>query len=241
MIGAGAPLIDIDRISKHYGVPQPLRIDRLAVYATDRITLSGLDAGAAETLINLITGASVPDAGTVRVAGRDTRDIATDTEWLSSLDRFGIVTARAVLIGALTIADNLALPLTLSIDPMTPETRAAVEALADTVGLPRTRLTHKAATLTQEELFRVHLARALAPAPVLVLLERPTAHLADARLSERLGKTLDTASAAAGVGWLALSDDPAFAAAAGGARRTLDARGRLTGGGFWTNWIRRGG
>ena len=57
------------------------------------MTLSGLDAHAAEMFMHLITGASVPDEGAVVVAGHDTRTIATDTEWLASLDRFGIVTA----------------------------------------------------------------------------------------------------------------------------------------------------
>ena len=234
MTPPGAPLIEIDRVSKHYGVPRPLRIRRLAVHASDRLALSGLDAGAAETLINLITGASVPDEGAVRVGGRDTRAIGTDTEWLASLDRFGIVTARAVLIGALSIADNLALPLTLSIDPMAPETRAAVEALADLVALPRGRLADKAATLSVDELFRVHLARALAPRPALLLLEHPTAALRDAALSRRLGETLDAAASGAGVGWLAMSDDAVFAGAAHGTRRTLRTDGRLTGDGFWS-------
>ena len=50
--------------------------------------------------MHLVTGAAVPDEGAVVVAGRDTRDIATDTEWLASLDRFGIVTDRAVLLDA---------------------------------------------------------------------------------------------------------------------------------------------
>ena len=60
--------------------------------------------------VHLVTGASVPDEGAVKVAGRDTRDIATDTEWLTSLDRFGIVTHRAVLLDGMSVAANLALP-----------------------------------------------------------------------------------------------------------------------------------
>ena len=38
------------------------------------------------------------------VAGRRTSEIATDTEWLSSLDRFGIVTHRAILLDSLSVA-----------------------------------------------------------------------------------------------------------------------------------------
>src|SRR5262245_55338547 len=134
------PLIDMAGVTKAYGGLRPLRVKRLQIARGDRVALAGLDARAAETLVNLITGASVPDEGVVLVAGHDTRGIATDTEWLSSLDRFGIVTHRAVLIGKLPIEQNLALPLTLAIDPMSDQTRAAVSALADRVGLARSRL-----------------------------------------------------------------------------------------------------
>jgi ABC-type lipoprotein export system ATPase subunit len=238
MTPADAPLIEIDNVSKHYGASEPLRIRQLTVRASDRLAVSGLDPGGAETLINLITGASVPDSGTVRIAGGDTRDIATDTEWLQSLDRFGIVTARAVLIGALSIADNLALPLTLSIDPMSHETRTAVEALADRVGLARARLDAKADTLTSDELFRVHLARALAPGPALVLLEHPTMGIVDARLREVLGETLRAATIGGEAGWLAATDDALFTRAAGGTRLTLQPGGRMTRESFWSKWRR---
>ena len=233
MTGSAAPLIDLDGVSKHYGEPAPLRIRKLTVSRSDRVALSGLSAAAAETLINLITGASVPDEGTVRIAGRDTRDIRTDTDWLHSLDRFGIVTARAVLIDKLTVADNLALPLTVSIDPISAETRARVEALADRVGLPRARLSARASTLTPEELVRLHLARALAPGPELVLLEHPTAAVADETGRRALGRMLHESTLPGGVGWLAVSDDPVFLGVAGASRLTVGARGDVRRAGFW--------
>jgi hypothetical protein len=47
--------------------------------------------------VHLVTGAALPDEGVVSIAGRDTRAISTDTEWLRSLDQFGIrhATSRA--------------------------------------------------------------------------------------------------------------------------------------------------
>ncbi len=180
------PLIHIEGVTKQYGGLRPLRVRRLMIGARDRVALAGLDGPAAETLVHLVTGASVPDEGVVRVEGRDTREIATDTEWLASLDRFGMVTARAVLIGPLPIEQNLALPLTLSIDPMASDVRATVERLADLVGLARARLTDVASTLSAEELVRVHLARALATRPVLLLLEHPTAGVDEAHLRRTL-------------------------------------------------------
>jgi ABC-type lipoprotein export system ATPase subunit len=221
-------------IQKHFGEPLPLVIRDLTIRASDRVALPDLNTGAAEILINLITGASLPEQGTVRVDGHDTRDIATDTDWLASLDRFGIVTARAVLIGPLPIAANLALPLTLTIDPMSAETRAAVEVLADRVGLASSRLDAKASTLTPAELVRVHLARALAPGPQLVLLEHPTAAIRDEGERRSLGEALRHATEKTGTGWLALTGDRIFGRAAGATWLRIGANGDVRREGLWS-------
>ena len=214
-------LIQIAGLRKQYSGLRPLRVDSLSIGAGDRIALGGLDAGAAEMLILLITGAAVPDEGQVLIDGHDTREIATDTEWLLSLDRFGVVTERAVLIDALSIASNLALPMSLSIDPMPEAIRQKVDALADDVGLASERLDHPAATLTQEERVLLHLARAMAPGPQLLLLEHPTGRVEDAASSERLGHALRRASDARNLGWLAITEDAAFARAAAATRLRL--------------------
>ena len=76
-------------------------------------------------LVNLVTGASVADRGVVRVLGRNNADIADGDDWLASLDRFGIVSPRAVLLEGATLEQNLAMPFTLQIDPVEPETARA--------------------------------------------------------------------------------------------------------------------
>jgi len=175
----------------------------------------------------------------VRIAGRNTRDILTDTEWLASLDRFGIVTERAVLLEGMSIAANLALPLTLSIDPLADEVRRKVSGLAERVGLPADALDRPAASLTPEERVRVHLARAAVTGPELILLEHPTARIGDLAASSRLGSALGDASRALGFGWVALTEDEAFARAAGATRmRLVPASGALAGvGGGWRKWF----
>lgn len=210
-----APIIEAVGVTKQYGAPMPLRVRRLALDIGERVALGGLDLAGAETLIHLITGASLPDEGTLRVAGQDTRDIATDTEWLQSLDRFGIVTRRAVLIESLPIDQNLALPISLSIDPMSLELRGAVEALADVVELPRARLGAQVSTLSADERARVHLARAVATGPLMLLLEHPTVGLDGPAAGSAFGRVLRQVADARRIGWLALTDDPDFVAASG--------------------------
>lgn len=232
------PLVEIASVVKNYGGTQPLRVDVLRLDRGERFTLAGLDAGAAETLIHLITGAALPDEGDVRIAGTSTRGIATDTAWLSSLDRFGLVTERAVLIEKLTLADNLALPLTLSIDPIPESLRPQIEQLATDVDLRRDRLTAIVETLTPAERARLHLARAVATNPTVLLFEHSTKAL-DAAASASLGATLKQVADARGLAWIVFSDDERFARAAGGRRLRLDsASGKLLEIGLLKRWFR---
>ena len=234
------PLIEMAGVSRSHAAPAPLRIQHLAVSAGDRLVIGGLDEGAAEMFVLLVTGAALPEEGFVRVDGRDTREIATDAAWLASLDRFGLVTQRAVLIEKLPIASNLALPLTLSIDPMADEMQARVGRLAREAGLAASRLAAAAATLSPDERLRVHLARALAPDPALLLLEHPTSALTSDDARAAFGETLRAVAERRGIGWVALSDDPLFAARSGGARRRLDmVTGRLRADVWWQRLLGR--
>lgn len=148
------------------------------------MAIVGLDSGGAEVLINLVTGASVADVGTVRVQGRDNASIANGDEWLASLDRFGIVSERAVLLDGASVEQNLAMPFTLQVDPLAPEMVERVAALARDCGLTRqcvddaderAALRRPAGELQPEMRARAHLARAVALGPVLLLFEHPTA------------------------------------------------------------------
>lgn len=234
-----APLIELRGILKAYPALRPLRVQSLAVASGDRLVLRGFDEAAAELFIYLVSGAALPDEGDVIIDGRNTRDISTDTDWLGSLDRFGIVTHRAVLLETMSVAANLALPMTLSIDPMSPETRARVEAEAESAALSPQALNQPANALDPEGRLRLHLARAVAVSPALILLEHPTSQLTDRAASERIGGTLRSMADTRGFGWIALSEDEALATASGATVLALNgATGELTppkrG---WRRWI----
>lgn len=229
-----APLIDLAGVVKSGPGLGPLRIEKFVAHRGDRIVLEGLDATAAEVFLNLITGAAVADEGAVRVAGADTRSIATDTEWLTSLDRFGIVTDRAVLVGQLSVAANIALPITLAIDPLADDVRAQVEQLATDAGLPAAHLAGPAGSLDAAARARVHLARAIATKPEVLLLEHPTSPFAGSAAARELGAILARLADTRGIGWVALTNDEAFARASGGVRLALDAEtGQVRRSGTW--------
>lgn len=214
------PFISLRGIVKPFGGPQPLKIDTFDLAHGEHVVLSGLDALAAEMFIHVLTGAALPEHGRVEVFGQSTHDIQTDTAWLASLDRFGLVSNRAVLLDQSTIAQNLALPMTLSIDPMADDVRAAVEQLAAEVGLPQARLDALGGSMNPDERMRAHLARAIATNPVVLLLEHPTTSLGEGAAA--FGETLRAMSEKRGLAWLALSEDDAFARASGGRALRLD-------------------
>jgi ABC-type lipoprotein export system ATPase subunit len=138
------------------------------------------------------------------------------------LDVFGMVTVRAVLLDSLALEANLAVPLTLSIDPISAEVRTAVEALAAEVGLETTTLPARVGELSEASRMRVHLARALALSPQVLLLEHPTARL-DSDEAAAFGRQLAAVADRRKIGWLALTADDAFAQAAGGRQCQLQA------------------
>jgi ABC-type transporter Mla maintaining outer membrane lipid asymmetry ATPase subunit MlaF len=216
------PLIEITGLVKAVAADAWLRVADLVVAPGDRLQLGGLDARAAEMLVHLVTGAALPDEGLVRVAGRSTGEIATASDWLSSLDAFGLVTDRAVLLASLTVEANLALPLTVSIDPPPAAVRERVRRLAADAGLAADRLDRPVSSLSAEDRARVHLARAFATDPALLLLEHPTSGLDGASASAAVGAALRAAADRRGIGWLAISNDDGFARASGARRLRID-------------------
>ena len=125
-------------------------------------------------LINLLTGAMLPDAGDVTVFGQSTAAIADSDAWLGVVDRFGLVSARAVLLEPLSVVQNLAMPFSLDIEPPSPALRERAVAVAIEVGLPEGTWDQPVASLDAEAKLRVRLGRAVALDPAILVLEHPS-------------------------------------------------------------------
>ena len=202
--------LELDAVVKDYRGLRPLRIASLAVDSGDRVAIAGLDRAAAEVFVDLVNGALLPDAGVVRVLGRSTADITEGDDWLAWLDAFGILTPRAVLLESSTLAQNLALPLSLDFDPMPAGLRARVEALAAEVELPAERLDRPIGDLPPVVRLRAQLAKALALDPKVVLLEHPTLSLA-AEDVRPFAETVRRVATARQLTLVALTEDATFA------------------------------
>jgi ABC-type lipoprotein export system ATPase subunit len=226
-------VLALSGISKDYRGLRPLRLEHLVLERGDQVAIVGIDQPAAETLINLITGASLPDRGAVTVFGRPTASILDGATWLELVDRFGIATDRAVLLGELSTVQNLAVPFSLDLEPVPDEIRQEAELLAREVGLEDHLLDVPVNALEGDTRARVRLARALALDPAVLLLEHPTATV-PASETTRFGRDVRQIAGRRGLTTLTLTADARFARAAADSVLTFHpATGRLTRGRFW--------
>ena len=230
-------LVEFAGVSKAYGGLRPLRIAGLRVAAGERVAILGLDQPSAETFVNLTTGATLPDSGDVRVFGRPTSAIADSSDWLATVDRFGILSDRAVLLDQLTIVQNLVMPFTLQIEPPPDAERGRAEALAREVGLADTSWNVPLTTLDAAATTRVRLGRALAFGPELLIVEHATARVPTGGVKP-LAADIRQIAERRGLAVVVLTRDEGFAAAVASLVLTHEpATGRLKerGGG----WFRR--
>jgi len=210
-----ASVLDITDLEKAYGALRPLRMQSLHVSAGSLVAVTGLDAAAAEMFTNLATGAILPDRGEVRLFGQSTAVVTQADDWLNLLDRVGIVTDRAVLLDSYTVAQNLAMPLSLAVDPLPRELARAAAELASALERP-------VASISALDRLRVRFGRALALSPALLLMEHPTATL-ERHDSATFAADVRRVVGSRGLAGVAITADRSFAEAAASEVRELRA------------------
>ncbi len=164
-------------VEKNYGALRPLRVRDLRIAAGGCTTLVGLDLPAAETFVNLVTGAVLPEQGEVVTFGQSTAAIADSDVWLTFVEQFGFVSDRIAMLDMMTVAQNLAIPFGLEVDPIPGDVIVRVRALATEVGIAQADLSARVGDAAPGIRARVRLGRALALDPLVVVMEHPTATL----------------------------------------------------------------
>ncbi|MGH9253709.1 MAG: ATP-binding cassette domain-containing protein [Vicinamibacterales bacterium] len=235
--GRPEPVIELRGVRKNHSGLRPLRIERFVLRQGETVALLGFDRAAAEVLVNLITAATLPDAGDVEIFGAPTPHITDSDTWLRSLDRFGILSERTVLVDELSVEQNLALPLSFEVDDMPADLRSQVGKIADEVGIPvaeRRRSMGAAGPVTRT---RVRLGKALALDPQVLLAEHPNAGVPPDEVS-RLAGDLAAVASRRGLAVLVLTADTAFARAVCDRVLTLrPATGELASTSGWRGWF----
>lgn len=195
----------------------------LAIGRGEFVALSGPSGSGKTTLLNLAGCLDVPDAGKIRVEGRDVSVLKDAARSDLRLLRIGFVFQSFNLIPVLTAEENIELPLLLGKRvPSARERRAAVARLVEEVGLGEWRR-HRPAELSGGQRQRVAIARALARTPALVLADEPTANL-DSRTAEEIVRLMEDLNRREGTTFVFSTHDPRIVAAAGRVVRMEDGR-----------------
>jgi putative ABC transport system ATP-binding protein len=147
----------------------------LTVTAGEFVAVMGESGVGKSTLLNLIAGLDLPEAGQVRIDGVALETLDDDARTLLRRDRIGFVFQAFHILPHLTLAQNVALPLALQHAPVGEALARATQELA-AVGLDG-RGADYPRQLSGGELQRVAIARALAHRPALILADEPTGNL----------------------------------------------------------------
>jgi len=229
-------LLRLRGVSKDYRSLRPLRIAELDLPPGRSLALLGFDQTMAEVLVDLITGAILPDSGEIVAFGQHTSSIADPGSWLTTLDQFGLFTDRAVLVEQFTVEQNLALPLSITVEDMTPEIGARVAELASEIGLA-SELRRQAGVLGPALRARIRLGRALALAPRVLVAEHPNATLS-AQEASALGTDMARIIETRGIASIVLTADESFARAVSKEILVLEpATGALKPASSWRRWF----
>jgi putative ABC transport system ATP-binding protein len=175
-------LLTVRKLSKSYTRANGTQASRpvlrdidLDVAAGEYVAITGDSGIGKSTLLNLIAGLDTPDSGTVSLAGTEVNALDDRRRTLLRRHDIGFVFQAFHLLPRLTIAQNVALPLSLLGYRHDDAADRALEMLerlelSDHVNeLPR--------TLSSGQLQRVAIGRALVHRPRLLLADEPTGNL----------------------------------------------------------------
>jgi putative ABC transport system ATP-binding protein len=171
-------MLAVRGLTKSFAGPRPRSVFAgvdLDLAPGQYVAVMGESGSGKSTLLNLIAGLDHPDRGTIALDGVDLATLDDDALTVIRRSRFGFVFQAFHVLPYLTVAQNVALPLSLLGIDGEETSRRAAEILAK-VGL-RERDASMPRELSGGELQRVAIARALVHAPQLVLADEPTGNL----------------------------------------------------------------
>ncbi len=204
-----ARLVEASGISRSYrlgeAVVPAIRDVSLAIAAGEFVALRGPSGSGKTTLLNLLGLLDRPDAGVVRIEGRDGQTLTEDERSDLRRDRFGFVFQTFNLIPVLSAEENVEVPMALRGGDDPGARRARARELLASVGL-KGKERVRPDLLSGGPRQRVAIARALANGPSVVFADEPTANL-DSHTAEEILDLMRRINAERGVAFLFATHD----------------------------------
>jgi osmoprotectant transport system ATP-binding protein len=162
-----SPAITFDAVTRRY--PGMVAVDAVSaqIAAGSFVALVGTSGSGKSTLLKTVNRLVVPDEGRVLIDGQDVS--AGPAPALRR--RIGYVFQAIGLFPHMTVAQNIAIGLRIAGEPAGAPVAERVDALLDLVDLPRDVAARMPDALSGGQRQRVGIARALAPAPKLMLMD----------------------------------------------------------------------
>ncbi len=207
-------MLEVRELAKRYAVGESEVVRALdgvsmTIGPGELVALYGPSGSGKTTLLRIVAALLAPDAGSVRVDGREVTALgARDAARYRRLE-LGYVSQSLDLMPGVPAIDNAALKL-FDLRIGVREAHRRITPLLERLGLGE-RLGHRADQLSTGERQRVLIARALATRPRLVLADEPTGNLDSARSREVLTLLTDVCREQR-VAMLLVTHDPQAAA-----------------------------
>ena len=177
-------VIEISDLQFGWAANRPLlRIEHLAIAATDRVFLHGPSGSGKSSLLSLLAGVILPQRGSLRVLGAEMSTLTAAARDAFRADHFGIIFQMFNLVPYLSIVENVTLPCRFSARRRQQvharggadrEARRLLEHL-DLADEARAQGAVMHLSVGQQQ--RVAAARALIGCPEIVLADEPTSAL----------------------------------------------------------------
>lgn len=148
----------------------------LSIHKGEYITVQGPSGGGKSTLLSILGLLDTPTSGTYVLDGQPVKTLNHTARARTRAERIGLIFQAFNLIGDLTVAENVAVPLTYRPDIPVGERKALVEDALKRVGMLH-RPKHFSSQLSGGQQQRVAVARAIVGSPSILLADEPTGNL----------------------------------------------------------------
>ena len=159
-----------------------LRVPRFRIGAREHTAIVGPSGCGKTTLLRLIVGVLVPNAGRLRTLGVEPASLSQAERGRARLRSIGMVFQNFALLDYISALENIVLTARLGGLGVS-DARERAHDLADRAGIAHT-LARRPRRLSQGEQQRVAVCRALVTRPRLIVCDEPTGNLDPARSGE---------------------------------------------------------